>query len=304
MPGAGAASDARAVARVVEAPGARRRRLLGALLPVLAMALSATVLGCGIWGLHRFVTRSPHFQLREIRATGVRHLRAEDIGISTGVALGDNIFSFSLDQVARRLGRDQLVGPWIAEVRLHRELPSSLAVEIVEREAAACVELGSLYLADAGGEVFKRATLDEAASLPLVTGVARDAYVHDREGAQALIHEAVTALSAWRARSGPIDRPAIGEVHVDAGAGTTLYTHEGGVAVRLGRVDERSMPERLARVDAVWAALAASGARPQIIHADAPTHAERVTVRLASRRVPVPGAVPVAVPGAGGPTAP
>lgn len=289
------------------------------------MVLLAAGVGGGVWGLHRFVTRSPHFRLREIRTVGVSHLRAEDVAAATGVALGDNLFSFSLDQVARRLRRDQLVGPWIAEVRLHRELPSSLAVELVERQAAACVELGSLYLADARGEVFKRATLDEAAALPVVTGVARDAYVHDREGAQALIHEAVVALGAWRARTGAAgsrpagsgsagsgstasgstasestERPAIGEVHVDAGAGTTLYTREGGVAVRLGRTDERSLPERLRRVDAVWAALVASGERPQIIHADAPTHAERVTVRLALRRV----APSAPASGSGGPTVP
>ena len=116
---------------------------------------------------------------------------------------------------------------------------------------------GALYLADAKGQVFKRANPDEAASLPTVTGVERDLYLSDPDAARAQIREAVTVVEAWRAVKA---RPPLGEVHLDRLNGATLYTATGGVGVRLGRVEE-TLPARLQRFDAVWAALDEARAR-------------------------------------------
>ena len=61
-------------------------------------------------------------------------------------------------------------GSSAAHVR--RELPSALVHRLhVEREPTCVVALDALYLADDDGVLFKRATPEEAASLPVVTGV-------------------------------------------------------------------------------------------------------------------------------------
>ena len=153
---------------------------------------------------------------------------------------------------------------------------AAIAVEAKEREAACAVALGSIYLADPRGVAWKRASAEEAAAFPVVTGIPRARYIHDRETSQALIREALAALAAWRASP----RAAVGEVHVDPAAGVTLYTKQGGCAVHLGRGDGGSLAVRLRRVDAVLAALAKSGEEPQVIHADQAAHPERITVRL------------------------
>jgi len=282
------AATSAAPAGSAAAPPAGPTRMQAALRVLLPLALTV---GCGlgvafaVLAGHRFLTHSPHFALRDFRVSGVRHLTTEELLDRAGVAFGDNLFARSVDQVALRVRAD----PWVAGVKVHRELPAALAVEVVEREARAVVALGSLYLCDEGGAVFKRATLEEAAALPVLTGVARDAYIHDRDGSQALLREGLQALSTWQAVA---ERAPIGEVHVEPAAGTTLYARQGGTAIRVGHGDAAALAVRMARVDAVWAALLAAGQRAAIIHADAATHPERVTVRLLAPRRPPPAAPP------------
>jgi hypothetical protein len=131
--------------------------------------------------------------------------------------------------------------------------------------------------------VFKRATPDEAAGLPVVTGIARDGYVDDRDASQAMVREALAALQAWRERP----RPTVGEVHVDAADGPTLYTVKDLVGVRIGAADGADRAavwrDRLGRYDEVAAALRDSGEVPRLILVDGRARPDRVTVRLAAR---------------------
>jgi cell division protein FtsQ len=242
----------------------------------IALGLCAT-LGGGGFGLWRWVTRSEKFALHTVRVSPTRHLTADQVRARAGLVPGKNLFSLDLPAARRAL----LADPWLAAASLTRELPDRVAIDVTEREPACTIALGPLYLADGRGEVFKRATPDEAAGLPVVTGVARAAYVDDREAAQALVRQALTALSAWRERA---ERPAIGEVHVDAAAGVTLYTAHELTGVRLGAApDGAALQPRLARYDAVAAALRESGDRPRLILLDSEARPDRVTVRIATR---------------------
>jgi cell division septal protein FtsQ len=253
---------------------ASRQRILRGIAIALGLCASGAAIAVGSVTLHRFITRSPHFAVREVRLPPLSHVAAATLRARTGVASGENLFAVDLDDVRARLRRE----PWLESVEVHRELPSAIAVEAEERTAACAVAMGAIYLADASGVAWKRASPEEAASVPLVTGVARAAYIHDRRAAQALVREGLIALSAWKQGG----RPAIGEIHVDAAAGVTLYQSSGGLSVRLGHGDAAALGARLARVDAVLRALATSGEKPQVIYADQPHHPERVTVRLAA----------------------
>jgi cell division protein FtsQ len=169
----------------------------------------------------------------------------------------------------------------VARVHVRRELPSTVVLDVVEREAACAVALDAIYLADSDGSVFKRATPDEAAVTPVVTGIAREDYLAQPAEARALIRQGLQALAAWRAT---LERPPVGEVHVDRIAGVTLYTDR-GVGVRLGIVDG-TLPERLRRFDAVAEALQAGHEEPRFIYVDNRARPDRVTVKLASAAVP------------------
>ncbi len=255
----------------------RVRDLLAAIAKGTAAAgLAAAAMAGAVQG-HRWLTHSPKFAVREVRVSPTVHVRADDVRARAAVEPGANLFTIDLDAVAREVQGD----PWLERVSVRRELPATVMIEVRERVPACAVAFGALYLADAQGQAWKRATPDEAAGLPVVTGIPRDAYIDDREAAQALVREALEALAVWREHA---DRPAIGEVHVDAADGITLYTAAGGVGVRIGRPDgAATWRERLARYDRVAASLQSSGEKAQLVLVDQRTRPERVTVKLATR---------------------
>jgi cell division protein FtsQ len=237
------------------------------------LLFGALVLGGAgaLFGVHQFFTRSSHFAIRTLRFSPTAHVTAESLAARAGVVVGANLFKLDLDQLARDVAQE----PWVQSAHARRELPSTIAVDVVERAPAAIVALGPLYLADGSGAVFKRANPDEAAALPVVTGIDRERYLADPDGARAEVRAVLAALDAWRARAG---RPAVGEAHLDKLLGVTLYLSD-GVGVRLGAVDD-SLPERLRRFDAVWSALESSGERARFIHLDNRARPDRITVKL------------------------
>lgn len=258
-----------------------RLRRAAPLLAIVGLLLLAVV--GGGWGW-RWVTHSPRFALRHVTTSG--HTRVTDGEILAAAALpvGANLFTTETSAVEARLERH----PWIERARVTRRFPDGLRIDVTERTPAALVVLGAPYLAGADGRPFKRAAVErgEADGLPIVTGIARQAFVRRPDlGAQA-VREALAVLGRYQARrpSGGVARPAIGEVHVSK-RGVTLYTLEGAVALMLGRTRAAELDERLARFDVIWASLSAEEqGRAKRIHLDSATRPDRVTVELADAR--------------------
>jgi cell division protein FtsQ len=235
----------------------------------------------------RHVVASPRFALREIDADATLHVPREDILSLAGVEPGDPLLAIDTDAVAARVA----VQPWIATVRVRRQLPSALVIDVVERRAVATALLGTLYLVDDTGRPFKRATLEEADGLPVITGVSRDTYTLDRVSSEAAYREALEVLAAYRAEDGLAGaragaatraRPALSEVHIDPRAGFSLVLYDGGGEILLGR---GGWSGKLARLDEILAALGPRGpAALRAVHLDGPTQ-DRVAVALA----PPPG---------------
>ena len=123
----------------------------------------------GRWAV-RYVVESPRFQVKQIDISALPHVRREELLALAGVGLGDRLLSIDTDAVAARL----TTHPWVAAAQVKRHLPSVLHVDLVERRAAAVASLGGLYLVDENGRPFKRARMDEAEGLPVLTGIVRE----------------------------------------------------------------------------------------------------------------------------------
>jgi cell division protein FtsQ len=257
-----------------DAPPQRpKKRWLPGLLRVLGVGALAGVLGGAGYGASYFLLHSPHFAVRSVRISPTAHVSTEALLERAGVPLGSNLFRVDLAQVQRKLAEE----PWIKRVQVQRELPATVSIDIVEYQPRALVALGSLYLADDAGVVFKRATTREAAGLPVITGVGRDAYVADRADSQRQIREALAAVASYKEGGG--QRPPIGEVHVDSLSGVVLYTEQ-GVALHLGQGTAAEWAARLRRFDGVWASLQQSGQRPSVFFLNNRAHPDHVTVRI------------------------
>ncbi len=241
--------------------GLRVGRMLGKLLLLLA-ALTGCLWG-GRWAI-RHVVDSPRFQIRQIELSPTPHLGKADILALAEVSPGDRLLGVDTDAVAARIATH----PWVATVRASRRLPSSLVIEITERHAVAVAALSGLYLVDESGQPFKRATMEEADGLPVLTGIDRARYAQMRDVSEAAFRAALSVLRQYCEHPG---RPPIGEVSIDPGFGFSLLLLEGGAEIRLG---QGNYSKKLAQLDQILEAVKAKEmgglSALRIVHLDLP----------------------------------
>ena len=247
-------------------------RVVGKL--ALALGITAAILFSGRLAV-RHVMASPRFAVREIQVTLAAHLSRDEILELAGVSEGDRLLAIDTDPVAARVAAH----PWVKSARVRRQLPSTLVIDVVERRAAAAVSLGRLYLVDETGHPFKKATMEEAEGLPVLTGLDRARYGEVKDATEAAFREALALIADYGARPG---RPALSELNIDPRFGFTLFLLDGGAELRLGRGD---FGKKLARLDQIFEAVKVSpglGAL-RVVHLDHldGTDGSRVTVGLA-----------------------
>ncbi len=255
----------REVAAKVAQPMKKNARLSMSIL--LIAAAVAVPVGAGY-----ILTHARHFAIQTIAFSPTTHVDSEALERRLQSVLGTNLFRVETAAIEQQLQRE----PWIKSARIHRELPATLRIDVTEREAAAAVALDAIYLVDSAGVPFKRATADEAASLPIpiVTGLTRERFTRERLRSLKLIRDAMLVHTAWQSKT----RPELGEVHVDRLTGVTLYTLD-GQGIRLG-IPDAQLPARLQRVEVVLGELHKRGEVARMIYADNRSRPDRISVRL------------------------
>jgi cell division protein FtsQ len=241
----------------------------GLVLLAAARVLGKLLLVAGLVGLLFFggklalahVMDSPRFALREVTVSPTTRVSYQEVLALARVADGDRLLALDTDAIAARVAEH----PWVAEARVRRQLPAGLMIEVSERRATAVALLGALYLLDDAGRPFKRATVEEADGLPVITGLERSQYVDHRQASEAAYREALAIVAAWGKKPG---RPPLGEVNLNPRYGFTVFLLEGGAEIRLGRGD---YDRKLARLDQIFEAVQASGAdgsAVRVVHLD------------------------------------
>jgi hypothetical protein len=177
--------------------------------------------------------------LESFSVVGTRRVAAEELVRASGVAAGTAVSAVDLAAVSERLASH----PWVHEARVTTFLPSKLLVAVVEREAAAIVEIGApavAWLVDAGGTPFAVAAAVDRELYPTLVGVP-----DVRPGqANPLLAEGVEIARAVARR----DLPAARRVRLgggDPGALPELQLGPGGRTVVLGGGDLEAKLDRL-----------------------------------------------------------
>jgi cell division protein FtsQ len=263
----------RPAARRILPPQPGGRGAGAALVRTAAAVLFSAALSVGAWESFRWSTTTPFFALREVKFTGLAHAAERDLLARSGLQIGANLMSLDLAAAARAIETH----PWVASARLSRSFPATVLAEIVEHRAAAQVQLGGLYLLDDEGRVFKRLEAGDAADVPLVTGVSREAWLRDKGAAQLRLYSALHLLEAWRAEG--LSAAALEEVRVEDDGGFTAFAREpfGLQEVRLG---SRDLPLQLGRLTQLRAALARRGEHAARIDLDNQARPEWVSAQL------------------------
>ena len=234
---------------------------------------SATALGAS-WGMYRYVSTTRRFAIKEVVVVGARHRKEAEISRAGGLDVGKNVFTVDLEQARRAIVSD----PWIERATVTRKLPSTVSVEVVEREPVATVLLGgTLFLAAPNGELFKRLEAGDPSDLVVITGVGGEGeMVRDRAGVTALVKRAEEVVVDYE-RTITDKRFPLEEVHVTDEGGVTLVVMREPIVMVLGKPPYRVKLERAARV---LAELERRKGQATTIFLDNDAHPERVVARL------------------------
>lgn len=204
------------------------------------VVIAGFVAGFGLAG-YRAVHQSAYFIVRDIDVEATAHLDRATIIETAGLGKVQNIFDFDADAAREAL----LTHPWVATARVTKVLPERIVIRLEERRASGAVVLDVPYLVDATGQPFAQAAADEMQGLPLVTGLDREDFDLDPEGACERVQTAL-AVARRYALSPLSKRRPLGSVHL-APAGR-LELMLGRTRVALGQGQFRDKIRRLEEI--------------------------------------------------------
>jgi cell division protein FtsQ len=242
---------------------------------VLKVLLTTLATAAAAWGLHEawgWANTSDRFALTEVVYRGLERASGSELSRLAGLTTGINLVALDVEAAERALATH----PWVKSVRVLRRFPSRLEIVVEEHMPVALLALGELYLVDEDGVPFKRLSPQDGLDLPLVTGIARERFVRERDVALAELSQAVGAAMTY-ARSSAAARHRLSEVHVEAGE-VTIVT-EDGVEIRFG---DGPLGDKLARLERVRAALEDRRLTAAVIRLDDRVRPSRVTVQLST----------------------
>lgn len=251
-------------------PGPLSRFMQIAAGAAIVISASASV----AWGARRYIVTSPRFAVRTVLVDGVHRRPADKVASEAGVSVGANIFAIDLRGAGAAAAA---VDPWIERATVTRKLPSTVQITVVEREARALVLLGGeLYLATRDGELFKRATVDDPADLPVVTGIVSQQVASDRAGVGLAIKRALDVADELD-RTGISRTRPLQELHFVTDGSLVATVGREAVLVQLGQPPYRDKIEQASRV---LAEVARRKANASVLFLDNDAHPERVVVRM------------------------
>jgi len=192
--------------------------------------------------IHRLLKTTP-FPVQNIEVRGVQKLSRDEIVSISSVRIGEDMLALRLKTVGGQIAAN----PWVANVRVQRFFPGTLAVTVTERQAVAVVNMGLLYYLDAQGEPFKPLNFGDKLDYPVVSGFTEEDLNSDPDGTREALKTACNLIAALR-QQGVFILADVSEIHYDRGHGFTLYTTSGAVPVRIGMSDFTEKLNRFARI--------------------------------------------------------
>ncbi|MDD3294878.1 MAG: FtsQ-type POTRA domain-containing protein [Geobacteraceae bacterium] len=192
---------------------------------------------------YELVTTATPFRLEKMEISRTKRLTRDEITALAGVKPGDPLLRLDLRNMADRLEKN----PWIETLKIRRRLPSTISIEITEREPVAVINMGYLYYLDKKGDIFKPLTGGDRLDFPVVTGITAEDLEKDPAGAKEMLLSALGIMDQLRAGT-VFGLEDISEIHVGKGYGITLFTARGGIPVKLGSGEYAAKLERFSRI--------------------------------------------------------
>lgn len=204
----------------------RAGRSLARFVKVAVVLAAVPVLAYGGWRGYKEITTTERLAIETIEIAGAFRVSEDDIHDLAGIEEGDNILSFRESVVAGKIRRN----PWIKEVDISRGLPSTVTIEVTEREPLALVKLDAMYVMDTSGVVFKKYSPEDGLDLPVITGLSADGL---RDTSGELEEGLLELIRTLKGREG-FNLAKVSEIHADRVFGLSVYTLDEGVRLDVG----------------------------------------------------------------------
>lgn len=160
----------------------------------------------------RFIACSPYFALQDIRFEGCKNVKPQELMGLAHLRQGYNILALNL----REISQEVIANPWVKDVRIERNFPHQLIIEITERVPVALASQDGLFLVDREGDLFKKVERQDNIDMPVITGLSFSEPNTQR------VKEIVDFLETAE-HMGVFPLRTVSEVHVDGDYGITLY---------------------------------------------------------------------------------
>lgn len=231
------------------------------------VVVSLILLVC--YELYGFIGKTTFLRLERIEVSGLKKLTREEILAAAAVKIGDDLLGLRLSRMGEQLTKN----PWIASVKIRRNFPRALSIEVCERQPVAIVSMGYLYYLDSKGDIFKPLQEGDRLDYPVITGLAEDDLLRDPAGAKETVKGVLALLEQLHKQRSGIKLADISELHYDKGFGYTIFAINRGLPIRLGM---DGFSDKLDRLGKIYSDLQAQ--LPQLEYIDL-DYSDRIVVK-------------------------
>lgn len=167
---------------------------LDLVLKFILVILILALFSLGLIFIHDFITQNAYFGVKTIDISGTATLTRSQLISQAKIEPGENVLAINLKTVRNRL----VAHPWIRDAVVHRQIPSTLFISVVEEKAIArgVLEDGSQVLLDMDGQPFKPYEPEKeilTSKLPMVSGLGLE-LLGKTYGLKGRLHHAVMEL--------------------------------------------------------------------------------------------------------------
>src|SRR5262249_19991430 len=174
----------------------------------------------------------------EVQGEGIR---GEEILDRTKDLVGSPILSVSLKEIVMRLTED----PRIDRVKVVRQLPHTLKVEVTPHEPGLILSVGKFYYIGISGKIFKEVTRpNDSMDYPILTGLSREEMEQDPPRAREILKEALTLLSRFESQDAA-KALGLSEIHYDRAGGFSIFPEKKPFRIIVGFDDFDTKLKRL-----------------------------------------------------------
>lgn len=194
----------------------RSRQILREVALTVSIVIVTGLMGLGMVYSYNVILCSDYFTLKDTTVRGADRVSEGEVLKLSGITGTTNVLTVDLNRVVTGIKTN----PWVRDVRLGRELPNRLVIEIDERRPVALISHEqNIYLLDEEGTIFKNLDHGDRVDLPVMTGFSEGGALDED-----LLRGAMELLDYLSGQAAYPSLDYISEIRGDHVYGYSLYT--------------------------------------------------------------------------------